>query len=91
MDHCFPGASTTLTDALKVALRVVHLHSSRGDLRLRVEFEDAMRKHPWNASNRRALVCEPPYPVGSKRHWGLVLFANYSQVEGILNRIGAPS
>jgi len=37
---------------------------------------------------RRARVSEPPYPVGSRRYWGLVLFPEYAQVEGILTALG---
>lgn len=90
MEHCFPGSVAAFSDALKVALRVVRLHSSRGDARLRGAFEDAMRSHRWNGTNRKARVSEPPYPVGSRRYWGLVLLPEYAQVEVILNRIGAP-
>ena len=88
MEHCFPGTIPVLPDVLKVALRVVRLHSSQGDARLRGAFEDAMRAHGWNGTGRRAKVSEPPYPVGSRRYWGLVLFPEYAQVEGILNRLG---
>jgi hypothetical protein len=91
MEHCFPGTIAVLPDALKVALRGVRLHSSQGDIRLRGTFEDAMRNHGWNGNARRAKVSEPPYPVGSRRYWGLVLFAEYAQVEGILNRLGVPA
>ena len=91
MEHCFPGTIAILPDALKVALRVVRLHSSQGDVRLRGAFEDAMRSHGWNGNARRAKVSEPPYPVGSRRYWGLVLFPEFAQVEGILNRLGVPT
>ena len=89
-EHCFPGTKAVLPDVLKVALRVVRLHSSQGSPRLRGEFEDAMRSHGWNGNARRAKVCEPPYPVGSRRYGGLVRFPEFAQVEGILNRLGAP-
>jgi hypothetical protein len=56
MEHCFPGTIGVLPDALKVALRVVQLHSSQGDARLRGAFEDAMRSHGWNGNARRAKV-----------------------------------
>jgi len=90
MEHCFPGTLTVLPDALKVALRVVRVHSSQGDARLRAVFEDAMRTHAWNGTGRRAKVSEPPYPVGSRRYWGLILFPEFAQVENILNRLGVP-
>jgi hypothetical protein len=90
IEHCFPGAFPALGEPLKLALRVIRLHSSKGDLRLRGAFEDAMRAHRWNESGRNARVSEPPYPVGSRRHWGLILFPEYAQVESILNRLGVP-
>src|SRR5437899_5747403 len=77
MEHCFPGTRPAFPDALKVAVRVIHLHSSRGDVRLRGAFEDAMRSHRWNGNDRKARVSEPPYSVGSRRYWGLVLFPVY--------------
>jgi hypothetical protein len=90
VEHCFPGTAPVLPEGLKIALRVVRLHSSRGDARLRADFEDAMRSHGWNGNGRRAKVSEPPYPVGSRRFWGLILFPEFAQVENILNRIGVP-
>jgi hypothetical protein len=90
LEHCFPGTVPNFVDALKVALRVIRLHSSRGDVRLRFTFEDAMRSHRWNGSDRKARVSEPPYPVGSRRCWGLVILPEYAQVEAILNRLGIP-
>jgi hypothetical protein len=90
VEHCFPGTLPVLPDVLKVAARVVRLHSSQGNPRQRGDFEDAMRGHGWNGNNRRARVSEPPYPVGSRRYWGLVLFPEFAQVEGILNRLGIP-
>jgi hypothetical protein len=74
IEHCFPGTTAAYSDALKVSLRVIRLHSSKGDVRLRGAFEDAMRSHRWNGNDRKARVSEPPYPVGSRRYWGLVLF-----------------
>jgi hypothetical protein len=91
IEHCFPGTTAAYSDALKVSLRVIRLHSSKGDVRLRGAFEDAMRSHRWNGNDRKARVSEPPYPVGSRRYWGLVLFPEFVQVESILNRIGAPT
>ena len=34
VEHCFPGTGSSLTDPMRVALRVIRLHSSQGDLRL---------------------------------------------------------
>ncbi len=90
VEHCFPGTTLALPEGLKIVLRVVRLHSSRGDARLRGNFEDAMRSHGWNGNGRRAKVSEPPYSVGSRRFWGLILFPEFAQVENILNRIGVP-
>ncbi len=90
VEHCFPGSLDVLQFALKVSLRVVRLHSSYGDLRLRGNFEDAMRKHRWNGAEKRATVGEPPFPVGTRRYWGLVIMPACADVEAILNRLGAP-
>ena len=90
VEFCFPDTSATLSDALKVTLRVIRLHSSKGDARLPGAFEDAMRAHRWNGTDRKARVSEPPYPVGSRRFWGLVMMPEYAQVEAILNRLDVP-
>jgi hypothetical protein len=88
IEHCFPGTALSFPDAISTALRVVRLQSSQGDGRLRGNFEDAMRSHRWNGGGRASKVTEPPYPVGSRRYWSLVLLPEYSQVELILNRLG---
>lgn len=90
IEHCFPGSAADYPEALNVALRVVRIHSSKGNVRLRVRFEDEMRAHRWNGEERRSRVSEPPIPVGSRRYWGLVLLPEYAQIEIILNRISAP-
>jgi hypothetical protein len=90
VEHCFPGTNPVLPEFLRVALRVVRLHSSQGNTRLRGDFEDAMRAHGWNGNARRAKVSEPPYPVGSRRYWGLVMFPEFAQVENILNQLQVP-
>lgn len=54
IDHCFAMASAGFPEPLKIALRVVRLHSSQGNLRLRGDFEDEMRHHRWNGNNRQA-------------------------------------
>ena len=46
IEHCFSGSWAGLQFALRIALRVVGLHSSQGDLPQRNEFEDAMRTTP---------------------------------------------
>jgi len=90
LEHCFPGSLLALPDPLKVSLRVIRLHSSQGNAHLRGTFEDSMRAHQWNGGGRRAKVSEPPYSVGSRRYWGLVMFPEYAQVESILNLLGIP-
>jgi hypothetical protein len=88
IEYCFPGTIGILTESMNVSLRVIRLHSSSGNLRLRGQFEDEMRRHRWNGINRQAKISEPPVPVGIRRHWSLVIPAEYATVEAILNRIG---
>jgi hypothetical protein len=90
IDHCFAGASSFLPEGLKIALRVLRLHSTKGNASLRGKFEDEMRRHPWNGAKRRAPITDPPIPVGTKRYWGMVILPEYIQVEAILNRLGIP-
>jgi hypothetical protein len=89
IEHCFPDARATLPDALKLTLRVVHLHSSQGSIQLRARFEDEMRRARWNPSEKRALRRdEVALMPGNRRNWGLVMLSDYSNVEAILNKIG---
>ena len=91
IEHCFPGARAALTDALKLALRVIHLHSSQGSVLLRGQFEDAMRDSRWNAATHRAVrKNEIAVAVGNRRNWGLVMLSSYPNVETILNEVGIP-
>ena len=90
MEHCFPGSQTTFQFALRTALRFIRLHSTQGNPRQRANFEDAMRTYGWNGSARRATVSEPPFPVGTRRYWGLVLMPACADIEAILNRLGIP-
>ncbi len=53
-------AWVSFADALNVGLRVIRLHSSKGDVRLRGAFEEAMRTHRWGGSERKVRVSEPP-------------------------------
>jgi hypothetical protein len=90
IEHCFPGARAGLTEALKLALRVIHLHSSQGNVRLRGQFEDAMRDSRWNSAAtprvlRRNEIALMP---GNRRHWLVVMLSDYSSVETILNQVG---
>ena len=90
IEHCFPGASAGFPEHLKVALRVVRLHSSNGNVTLRGRFEDEMRNYRWNGAEQRAKRSEPPFPVGTRRYWSLVLMPQFADVEKILNGITAP-
>lgn len=90
IEHCFPGSQASFHLALRIALRVVRLHSSQGNLRQRGDFEDAMRNHRWNGSNRRATVGDPPFTVGTRRYWGLVIMPACAEIEDILNRLAVP-
>jgi len=89
IDHCFAASSQAFPDMLKVSLRVVVLFSSRGNAGLRMKFEDMMRKHRWNGARHVANISEPPFPVGIRRYWGLVM-PEYAQVETILNGLRIP-
>ncbi len=91
MDHCFPGTSAAFPDALKVALRVVRLHSTQGNAGQRVKFEDGMRDFRWNSAGKPRVLKknEIAMTAGNRRHWGLVM-PEYAQVENILNGLGIP-
>ena len=73
IEHCFPNSTVALPDVLRVALRVIRLHSSQGNLGLRGKFEDDMRTYRWNGGQRSAKINEPPIPVGIRRYWGLIV------------------
>jgi hypothetical protein len=90
IEHCFPGSQAAFQLTLRISLRVVRLHSSRGDLRQRGEFEDAMRNHRWNGAGKRGSVSEPPVAVGTRRYWSLVVMPACADVETILNRLAIP-
>jgi len=68
IEHCFPGTTAGLAESIKVALRIVRLHSSQGNVGLRGRFEDTMHENRWNGVRRRARVNEPPIPVGIRRY-----------------------
>ena len=90
IEHCFPNSTVALPDVLRVALRVIRLHSSQGNLGLRGKFEDDMRTYRWNGGQRSAKINEPPIPVGIRRYWGLIVMPEFAEVEAILNRLGVP-
>lgn len=89
IDHCFPGSSGAFPDVLKVALRVVRLHSSQGNVGQRGRFEDAMRDFRWNSASKPRVLKRNEIAVtaGNRRHWGMVM-PEYAQVENILNSLG---
>ena len=90
IDHCFPGSSPAFPEVLKVALRVVRLHSTQGNAGQRGRFEDAMREWRWKSADKRTLrKSEIAVTAGNRRHWGMVM-PEYAQVENILNGLGIP-
>jgi hypothetical protein len=90
LEHCFPGSWADLTDNLKVALRVVQLHSSQGNNRQRADFEEAMSKRKWNSPPKQATTKLIPVAVGSRPHWGHVIMSNNVVMTEILDSVGIP-
>jgi len=74
----------------KVALRVVRLYSSEGDVQKRQEFESRMRDESWRNHDRPARVREMIIEPGLRQHWALVVKHMASQVEQILNELEIP-
>ncbi len=90
IEHCFPGATATFDDRLKVALRVVQLYSASGNGRHRSDFERAMNSHRWRIRDSSPKITEIVVAPGIRRNWGLIIFDSTPDIEVILNRIGAP-
>ncbi len=90
LEHCFPGTLSILPAGMKVAVRVVRLHSSQGNQMQRFDFEEAMRKCRWNAPYKAASGTDLPVPVGSRPFWGHVIMGHNVVIGDILDRIGAP-
>ncbi len=74
----------------KVALRIVRLYSSEGDVQKRQEFESRMREESWRNRNRRARVREMIIEPGLRQHWAIVVKNSPGQVEQILNELQIP-
>lgn len=90
IENCFPGASNTFPDTIKVILRVIYIFSSNGNHSQRNSFEEAMRAYNWRGERERAKVTESIVSPGLRINWGLVIPGEYAIVETILNRVGAP-
>ena len=74
-----------------VAIRIVRLYSNSGNATVRTQFEDAMRTESWrgNAEERNPRINETIIECGLRVHWAIAVKQNPSQVEQILNNIGA--
>ncbi len=74
-----------------VAIRIVHLYSSNGDADIRSRFEDAMRGERWrgSAEERNPRINERIIECGLRIHWAIAVKQSPSQVEQILDSIGA--
>lgn len=90
IDHCFPNASAEFSDALKIALRVVRLFSSSGSGRHQTDFMGRMNDYRWRTQNRSPRTDETIIKPGMRKNWSLVIFDATSDIETILNEIGAP-
>jgi hypothetical protein len=90
IEHCWPSASAAFADWLNCALRVVWLHSSKGDPATVTTFEDAMRDGGWRVENRKARVNEIHIEPGRRAFWHLVLTQNPGQVGSMLDAMGVP-
>jgi hypothetical protein len=91
IEHCFPGTRNGLPEKVRVAIRVVRLFSQQGDARQQGEFATAMLEHTWRGTRERARREETIVAPGERRHWGLVILSEYTQVELLLNRVGVPA
>jgi hypothetical protein len=90
INHCFPNASSDFNDALNIALRLVRLFSSLGDGRHQSDFMSRMSDYRWRTLNRNPRTDETIIKPGLRKHWSLVVFDSASDIETILNEIGAP-
>jgi hypothetical protein len=91
IDHCWPGTSCGQSMRWKAcALRVVRLHSSLGDPKLKRSFEDKMRDGEWRAEKRQARTNELIILPGRRQYWSLLMIESQDQVEAILNSLGIP-
>lgn len=85
------NAIDNLRDWQKIAIRVARLYSSSGDANIRNQFEEAMRRESWRASGeeRNPHTNETIIECGLSIHWAIAVKQSPSQVEQILNNIGA--
>jgi hypothetical protein len=90
MEHCFPGTLPLLSEGIRIALRVVRVHSTQGTHQQRAAFDEEMRKFKWNSPLKAATGITVPLPVGSRTYWGYVIMSNNAIISDILDRIGAP-
>ena len=90
IEHCFPGSEVGLSDSIKIALRVVRVHSSQGTQKQRSDLEEAMRMFRWNTPFKHANATTLPISVGSRQQWGQVIMSNNVIMADILNKVGAP-
>jgi hypothetical protein len=90
IEHCFPGTAAALPEHIKVAMRVIRLHSSMGNYSHRNAFEHEMRWHSWRGTREYARRHEGIVELGVRLNWGLVVMSEYAVVEQLLNRVGAP-
>ncbi len=91
INHCYPNANTDFNDVLKIALRVVRLFSSTGNGQHQTDFQNKMSDYMWRTqqNKRNPRMDETIIKPGMRKHWWLVVFDSSSDVETILNEIGA--
>ena len=84
-------ALDNLREWQKIAIRVARLYSNSGDANVRARFEDAMRRERWrgNAEERNPRINETIIECVRRIHWAIAVKQSSSQVEQILNYIGA--
>lgn len=85
------NALDNLREWQKIAIQVARLYSNSGDTTDRVQFEDAMRLEQWRgiSEERNPRTNETIIECGLRIHWAIAVKQSPSQVEQILNSIGA--
>jgi hypothetical protein len=89
IEHCFPGTTAGFTDSIRVAIRIIRVHSSEGSQKLRADFDEEMRRFRWNHPPRRSTTTTVPIAVGTRQQWGQVVMSNNVIIDGMLDSIGA--
>jgi len=81
------SALNGLRDWHRLALRIVRLYSSNGDILKRNSFEDMMREEHWrsDSENRVPRVSENIIQSGRRGHWGFLVKNAPTLVEQVLN------